>query len=65
MKEVIPDPMCSGFHGIYVGNKDTAPLPQSNVRYAELAAYLKEHNKLYEELSKEEKNKFGIYHDLI
>ncbi len=65
MKEVIPDPLCSGFRGIYVGDKDTAPLPRSDVKYAELAAYLKAHNILYEELSKEEKKQFGIYHDLI
>lgn len=63
MKGIIADPECPGFHGIYVGGKDAVPLPQSNVKYNALAVYLKKHNKLYADLSKEEKIKFGISQD--
>ena len=58
MKDLIPDPDYEGFNGVFVGDKSTIDLPPCNYDFSAACEYLRNNNKNFEDLTKEEINKF-------
>ena len=56
MAEVIPDPDIEGFNGVYVGGEEHLPPTEYNL--SQMAAYLRNTNKKFTDLSEEEKKYF-------
>lgn len=59
MERIIPDPDFEEFDGIYVGDNENV-LPFSKYDLSKLGSYMREKNKLFNELSKEELKSFEI-----
>lgn len=60
MAGIIEDPDFTGFNGVYIGDKDSASHPQSDIDYNGIAKYMKANNKEYKDLTEEEIARFKL-----
>ena len=58
MARIIADPECEGFNGLYAGG--SLPLPPPQYDMVGMVRYMKQQNKSYFDLTKDEKEQFLI-----